>query len=79
MTETEKKRAMEALMFLTEKRPDLEGNTKIKGQMVYNGKPTRAWLNKEDSASPTVSTESIFMTAVIEAEEERDVMTVDIP
>ena len=79
MTAEEKRKAMEALMFLTEKRPDLEGNTKVKGRMVYNGKPTREWLSREDSASPTVSTESLFLTAVIEAVEERDVMTADIP
>ena len=45
LTPTEKSEAMEALMFLTEKRPDLEGHKKVKGRMVYNGKPTREWLN----------------------------------
>ena len=45
LTPTEKSQAMEALMFLTEKRPDLEGHKKVKGRMVYNGKPTREWLN----------------------------------
>ena len=47
--------------------------------MVYNGKPTREWLSKEDSTSPTVSLESIFLTAVIDAKEERDILTADIP
>ena len=47
--------------------------------MVYNGKPTRKWLSHEDSASPTVSLESIFLTSIIDAKEERDVMTADIP
>ena len=47
--------------------------------MVYNGKPTRKWLSKEESASPTASLESIFLTAVIDAKENRDVMTADIP
>ena len=32
-----------------------------------------------DSASPTAALESIMLTAVIEAHEGRDVMTVDIP
>jgi hypothetical protein len=61
-------------MFLTEK-----ANGTVKGRMVYNGKPTREWLTREDSASPTAATESIFLTAVIEAMERRDVMTCDIP
>ena len=65
---------MEALMFLTEK-----CDKSIKGRMVYNGKPTREWLTREDSASPTAALESIMLTAVIDAYEERDVMTVDIP
>ena len=53
MSPNEKTKAQEALMFLTEKR---DGT--VKSRMVYNGKPTREWLSKEDSASPTVSLES---------------------
>jgi hypothetical protein len=37
------------------------------------------WLSKEDSASPTAVLESIMITAVIDAQEERAVMTCDIP
>jgi hypothetical protein len=61
-------------MFLGEKR---DGT--VEGRMVYNGKPTREWLSREDSASPTAALESIMLTAVIDAHEERDVMTCDIP
>jgi len=61
-------------MFLTEKR-----DKSIKGRMVYNGKPTREWLSREDSASPTASLESIMLTAIIDAHEGRDVMSADIP
>ena len=61
-------------MFLGEKR---DGT--IKGRMVYNGKPTREWLSREDSASPTAALESIMLTAVIDATEERNIMTCDIP
>ena len=73
LTPTEKKRAVEALMFLTEKR-----NGTIKGRMVYNGKPTREWLGREESSSPTAAAESIMLTAVIDAHEGRDVMTADV-
>jgi hypothetical protein len=47
--------------------------------MVYNGKPTREWLSREDSASPTAAFESIMLTAVIDAHEERNIMTCNIP
>jgi hypothetical protein len=70
----EKRKTMEALMFLTEKR-----DKSIKGRMVYNGKPTREWLSREDAASPTVALESIMLTAIIDAKEKRDVMTADVP
>ena len=65
---------MGALMFLTEKR-----DKSVKGRMVYNGKPTRDWLTREDSASPTAALEGIMLTAVIDAHEGRDVMCADIP
>jgi hypothetical protein len=70
----EKKKAMESLLFLTEKR-----DGRIKGRMVYNGKPTRQWLGKEEPAAPTASLESIMLTAIIDAKEGRDVMSADIP
>ena len=57
-------------MFLGEKR---DGT--VKGRMVYNRKPTKEWLSREDSASPTAALESIMLTAVIGAHEERNVMT----
>ena len=47
--------------------------------MVYNGKPTREWLNREDSASPTAATESIMLTAIVDAKEGRDVLSADVP
>jgi hypothetical protein len=70
----DKRKAQEALMFLTEKR-----DKSIKGRLVYNGKPTREWLSREDAASPTVALESIMLTAIVDAKEQRDVMTADIP
>ena len=74
MTESERKKAQEALMFLTEKR-----SGEKKGRMVYNGKPTREWLSKEDSASPTATLEGIMVTVTIDAKEGRDNMTADVP
>ncbi len=74
LTAEERKKAMLALMLLSQKK---DGT--IKGRMVYNGKPTREWLSREDSASPTASQESIMITTVIDAKERRDVMSGDVP
>ena len=74
LSNRERKRAQRALAYLTEKR---DGT--IKGQTVFNGKPTRAWMNKEDSMSPTASTESLFLLAIIDAYEWRDIMVNDVP
>jgi hypothetical protein len=68
----ERKKVQMALMFLTEKR-----DKSVKGRMVYNGKPTREWLWREDAASLTAALESIMITGVIKAKEERDIMTCD--
>jgi hypothetical protein len=73
MTQLERRKAQQALMFLGEKR---DGT--VKGRMVYNGKPTREWLSREDYVSPTAALEIIMLTAVIDAHEERDVMTCNI-
>jgi hypothetical protein len=51
----------------------------IKGRMVYDGKPTREWLSREDSVGATAALESIMLTSFIDAHEERNVMTCDIP
>ena len=74
MTTTERKKAMESLIFLTEKR-----DGRIKARTCANGSVQRQWMDKEDSASPTTALESVLITATIDAEEERDVATVDIP
>ena len=51
----------------------------IKGRYVYKGSDTRDWLTREETSSPTASLEGIINTCVIDAHEERDVMSVDIP
>ena len=51
----------------------------IKGRMVCNGAPTREWLGREESASPTAAQESTMSLAVVDAHERLDVMTSDVP
>ena len=74
MNQQEKKRAMDSLIFLVEKR-----DGRVKARTRANGGAQRGYINKEDSASPTALTEAIILTATVEAREQRDVMTVDIP
>ena len=74
LKQTEKSRALESLIFLTEKR---DGT--IKARHCANGSTQRSYMARESVSSPTVATESTLLTAVIEAEEGRDVATCDIP
>jgi hypothetical protein len=70
----EKRKALESFIFLAEKKDD-----QIKGRICANGSTQREYVGRNQASSPTVSTESIFLTVTIEAEENRDIMTVDIP
>ena len=55
---------MAYLMFLKKKRCG-----KIKEWGCADGRKQRAYTAKEDVASPTVATEALFLTAVIDAVE----------
>ena len=74
LTHLGRKRAQEGLMTLSRKR-----SRNIKGRLAYNGKVTRDWISKEDKASPTVLNESIMLTTAIDAQENRDVASYDVP
>jgi len=51
----------------------------IKGRCCADGRQQRQWISKEESASPTAATESVLLTGVIEAKEQRNVITLDVP
>ena len=70
----ERKRALETIVFMEEKR-----DGRIKTRACANRKKQRIWTDKNNTSSPTVSTEAVLLTAVIDAKEGRDVMTSDIP
>ena len=61
LTWEEKKEALNSLLFATEKR-----NGDIKAQNVADGSKQRTYkgYEKKDGASPTVLTESVFLTGV---------------
>ena len=65
---------MSSLIFLTEKR---DGT--IKARACANGSTQRSYINKEEATSPTISTEAILTTVVIDVKQNRDVITLDIP
>ncbi len=70
----EKAKAVASLMFLKEKR-----DHSVKARMCADGRKQRDDWTKQDTTSPTVSTEAVFITAVIEAHEGQDVACFDIP
>jgi hypothetical protein len=74
MTMLERKRAMESLIFLTEKRDET-----VKAQVCANGSTQRAYISREEASSPTAASEAILITGVIDAKQKRGVMTLDIP
>jgi hypothetical protein len=65
---------LESHIFLQEKRMG-----KIKGCTVASGNKQRSYIEKEDASSLTVATESVIVTSVVDAEENRDVAVLDIP
>ena len=53
---------MESLIFLAEKR-----NGDIKVRYCANGSTQRSYIPKEQATSPTVGTDSVLITGVIDA------------
>ena len=74
MTKQQKSRALSYLMFLKEKR---DGN--IKGRGCADGRKQRLWMQKDQTSSPTVSNQALFLSCLIDAKERRDTATADVP
>ena len=74
LTAEQRREALAYLMFLKRKCCG-----KIKGRGCADGRKQRAYITKEDSTAPTVSTEAVFLTAVIDAMEGRNVVVLDVP
>ena len=71
LTIEDRKKALTSLMFITEKR-----NGDIKARKVADGSKQRTYdgYDKADGSSPTVATDSILLTGVIDAYELRAIM-----
>ena len=65
LTKLEKRRAMESLIFTVEKR-----DKTVKARTCANGSTQRGYIERDQAASPTASTEAIIIM---------DVMTSDVP
>ena len=74
LTADQRNTVLESHMFLKEKR-----DGKIKGRTVAGGNKQRDYISKEDASSPTVATEAVLLSCIIDAEEGRDVAVIDIP
>ena len=74
LTDKQKRHVLESHLFLEKKKSGY-----IKARLVAGGDKQRIYTPKEDVISPTCATESLMITAVIDAAEGRDVATVDIP
>ena len=61
-------------MYLKQKRCG-----RIKGRGCADGRKQRLYKTNEETSSPTVSTEALFLSSLTDAEEERKAVTVDIP
>ena len=70
----QQKEALASLMFLKHKHCG-----KIKGRGCADGRKQRAYITKEESTAPMVSTEAVFLTAVIDALENQNVTVLDVP
>ncbi len=62
------------MIFLRQKK-----NGAVKARSCANGNPQREHIAKEEAAAPTAALESVFLTLTIDAKENREVVTIDIP
>ena len=74
LTQMERKRTMSMVVFTVKK-----SDGTIKTRACANGSTQREFIPAADAGSPTVATQSIFMSSMIDAHEGRHTMTLDIP
>jgi Reverse transcriptase (RNA-dependent DNA polymerase) len=65
---------LNSIIFIKQKRCG-----RIKARACADGRPQRALYEKSEASSPTVKTESVILTSVIDAAEERVIGVYDIP
>ena len=70
-----RRRSLVYLMFLKPKSDEVT----IKGRGCADRRKQRYWISKEDTSSLTVSTEGLMLSCMIDAMEDQEVATDDIP
>ena len=73
LSQEQRKRALKAITLIDHKR-----SGKVKGRTVANGSVQRGYIPADEASSPTVTTEAVFLTAVMNAKENRVVASCDI-
>jgi hypothetical protein len=51
---------------------------KMKGQTLADGRPQRALYTIEETSSPTITTDALLLTLLVDANEKGDVATADV-
>jgi hypothetical protein len=73
LTTDQKQAALRAINLIKEKR-----SGKLKGRTCADGRPQRALYTKDETTSPTLSTDALLMSLMIDALEKMDVATADV-
>ena len=50
----------------------------MKARTVASGNKEQGYISKEDASSPTVATESVLLTCIIDAQERRDIAVINV-
>merc|ERR1712086_1181062 len=74
LTYEQRNQALESIMHVKHKRDDSK-----KARLCADGRKQRLTMRKDETTSPTVCTDSVFITAAIEASENRRTAVVDLP
>lgn len=74
LTKEEKLKALASLAYLKE-----NSNDEIKSRTCINQALQRLYIWKEDTASPTVATDSVFITGAIDMNEGQETAGCDLP
>ena len=73
LTKEQRKAALRAISLIKEK----QGGT-LKGRSVADGRPQQYLYDRSETASPTVATDALLLTIIIDAYESRDIATANI-
>jgi hypothetical protein len=63
LSQDQRRTVLESHMFLKQKR-----DGRIKGRTIAGGNKQRDYISKEDASSPTVATEAVLLSCIIDAE-----------